>query len=706
MSFLAPLFLVGALAIAAPIVFHLIRRTSREKMRFSSLMFLQPTPPRVTRSSRLENLFLLLLRCLILCLLALGFARPLLQKPVVDDGGGQGRRIAVVVDASASMRRDALWADARDRARQALKRVGPADTVGVFLLDSHLRPLMSFEQWTAAPMGDRVAIALQKLQEAEPGWSGTHLGRGLLAVTELLEENAGRGQRSATTAPRQIVLITDLQEGMHLDGLQGFEWPRGMEVVLEQLKPKRPSNAGLQLLLEKDEAADSKSDQEVRVRVSNSSDAKREQFQLGWIGAGAGKGFAVPPMDIYVPPGQSRVLTVPRPASASDLEQLQITGDDEDFDNRAYVVNPKPEQVRVLFLGDDGEKDSTQLLYYLRRAFPDTRRQSIQIVSRPGKGPVPPEDLASAPLCIVTDGLGGEGLQAARTFLGLGKPMLFALKSTAGMPALAELIGLGTLSAEESTGANYALLGQVAFDHPLFASFADPRFSDFTKIHFWKHRRLNADDFKNAKVLARFDQGDPALLQVPVSKGLLFVLTSGWHPTDSQFALSSKFVPFLYSLLDLGGGIKAQFAQYVVGDSVTLPATNPASSLVVRKPDGKESKITAGDGRFADTDQPGIYTITAGTNTLRFAVNRDASESRTAPLPLEELERLHLPLHVSSPDQIKRETEKRVHLQAVELEQRQKLWRWLIVTALAVLILETWLAGWLTRRQMEPAPAP
>ena len=63
MSFLAPLFLVGALAVAAPIIFHLIRRTSREKVTFSSLMFLQSTPPRVTRSSKVENIFLLLLRC-------------------------------------------------------------------------------------------------------------------------------------------------------------------------------------------------------------------------------------------------------------------------------------------------------------------------------------------------------------------------------------------------------------------------------------------------------------------------------------------------------------------------------------------------------------------------------------------------------------------------------------------------------------------
>jgi hypothetical protein len=69
------LFLFGALAVALPVVFHLIRRTTREQTLFSSLMFLQPSPPRLARKSRLEHL-LLLLRCLALGLLAFGFARP------------------------------------------------------------------------------------------------------------------------------------------------------------------------------------------------------------------------------------------------------------------------------------------------------------------------------------------------------------------------------------------------------------------------------------------------------------------------------------------------------------------------------------------------------------------------------------------------------------------------------------------------------
>ena len=75
MSFLTPWFLLGALAVAGPILFHLIRRSTRQRKEFSSLMFLKPTPPRVTRKSRLEDLWLLLLRCLVIAALAFGFAR-------------------------------------------------------------------------------------------------------------------------------------------------------------------------------------------------------------------------------------------------------------------------------------------------------------------------------------------------------------------------------------------------------------------------------------------------------------------------------------------------------------------------------------------------------------------------------------------------------------------------------------------------------
>ncbi len=106
MSFLTPLFLLGALAVAGPIAFHLIRRSARERARFSSLMFLNPTPPRTTRRRKLEHLWLLILRCLCLLALAAGFARPFFAKDnAVPDAAGARRQLVILLDTSASMRR-------------------------------------------------------------------------------------------------------------------------------------------------------------------------------------------------------------------------------------------------------------------------------------------------------------------------------------------------------------------------------------------------------------------------------------------------------------------------------------------------------------------------------------------------------------------------------------------------------------------------
>src|ERR1041384_2382255 len=102
MSFLAPFFLAGALAVALPVVFHLIRRTTRQRTVFSSLMFLKSTPPRLTQRNRLEHLLLLLLRCAAICLLALGFARPCLKHALPETPSADPpKRIVILVDTSA-----------------------------------------------------------------------------------------------------------------------------------------------------------------------------------------------------------------------------------------------------------------------------------------------------------------------------------------------------------------------------------------------------------------------------------------------------------------------------------------------------------------------------------------------------------------------------------------------------------------------------
>jgi hypothetical protein len=85
-------------------------------------------------------------------------------------------------------------------------------------------------------------------------------------------------------------------------------------------------------------------------------------------------------------------------------------------------------------------------------------------------------------------------------------------------------------------------------------------------------------------------------------------------------------------------------------------------------------------------------------------VNLAAAESNTTPMALEQLEQLGLRLgqNLTRAERLNQIRQQR----DTELEGRQKIWRWLIVGALGVLVLETWWAGRASRQiaqQMELA---
>jgi hypothetical protein len=680
MSFLAPLFLIGALAVAAPILFHLIRRTSREKTPFSSLMFLEPTPPRVTKKSRLENILLLILRCAVLCLLALAFARPFMRKPLLaNPGSGAATRSVVLIDSSASMRRENLWNDARARATELARAAKPGDEMAILSFDRNARALFSFEEWGRTPAGSRGSTAADRLNGLRPSWNATHFGNALLAAAEALD-----AEHNSRVLNREIVLISDFQEGGRVDGLQGFPWPKNTRVTLVPVKAQKKTNAGLQPLANSDTS--DPVTEKLRVRIGNSSESTREQFQLQWAGASGAT-----PIPVYVPPGQNRTVDAP---TNTGSERLVLTGDDADFDNALFVVPPRREQVELFFAGADTETDPQQLLFYLKRAFGDTSRQEMKVQS----GAANQLSALSNNVSLIVIGAAlapAETTELARR-VREGATAVIPLRSAEEAGPLSALLGQA-VTAEEAPAAGYSMLAEIDFVHPLFAPFADARFSDFTKIHFWKHRRLNVDGNKG-RILAKFDNGAPAIVQFVLGKGSVIVFASSWQPSDSQLALSSKFVPMVYSLLELSGAIKPQLATYTVGDPVDLSAARATNALAVTKPDGKTVPVAGAQKLFGETDQPGVYTVVGVERPFRFAVNLAPEESKTSPLAAEQLEKLGVPLRVqpiATPEQL---ALKQAQLRAMELESNQKLWRWLIVVTLVILIVETWIAARLSRR--------
>jgi hypothetical protein len=713
MSFLYPALLMATAAVGLPILLHLIRRRVRDRVTFSSLRFVQSTLPRLRNRRRLENLALLVLRGLAVCLLALAFARPFMAAPAASPPPQPIRRTVVLVDTSGSMRRPGLWSQAVNEARSALGGSGPLDRVCLMTFDQEARFLVGFDAWAAMDPDQRVPAAARQLAELSPGWQATNLGRALVSAAEAIGDDDAAAD-SRDTAVRQIVLISDLQRGSRLEALAAFEWPREVQVVLKQVRSQATTNAAMQRVAAGDSVAVGLQDEQPLVRVTNSSDAKAEQFRLAWAGQDEAN-RASTAVDVYVAPGASVVVRAPARQAGSAADRLVLTGDDQDFDNTLYVAPAVRAEVNILYLGPDDPNDPKAQLFYLRQAFDAVGRGAAmqgEPNSAKAAGASPcrvvwrssAQDLSAAELdasrCVVIgDTLSPGAVAGIRKAFDSGLTCLVAMKSGDMAATVAGLAGLGDLRCAEAEGQAaegraYAMLSRIEFGHPLLAPFSDARFGDFTRIHFWRHRRIDLAGLRQARVLAWFDGNEPALVEIPAAKGTLLVLATGWDPGDSDLALSSKFVPLLYSVLEYGGVVTTLPLQYSVADAVPIAARQGASPGSVRRPDGQAIPLEPGQETFAATDLPGIYTLESpGQPARSFAVNLAAQESRTEPMAIEDLEGLGVVLKASPGGSPAAGRAITAQAAASQAEQRQKLWRWLLVAAMAILLTETWLAA-------------
>ncbi len=706
MSFLYPLLLAGAAAIGVPILLHMIRRHTRKRVTFSSLMFVRTTAPRLRNRSRIENLSLLILRCLLLCLLAIAFARPLLSRQAPETVTHQGRRTVLLVDTSASMRRAGLWNQAIAEVRSVLRDTEPADRLCLMTFDQGAKTQVGFDQWAALDLSQRSTAVTDCLTDLSPGWASTDLGGALTTAAEALEDDEVSDSRQ-TGGVQQIVLISDLQQGSRLDALHTYDWPEATELIVRPVACRSTTNAAVEWVIHRDHLTSPDANDAPTIRMTNTLEATVEQFQLRWTDEPT-EPASSRTIDVYVPAGRSFVVKVPTPRDPSTTHRLVLAGDDHDFDNTLYIAPRLQQHIDILYVGSDEPDDPKNMLYYVRQAFGATNNLNARVTSHKGNEALVPDEVAAAHLIVVTEATHPESLGVLGGHVESGGTVLLVMKSAQAATMLSAITGIGNIDSEEADASRYAMLGRIEFTHPLLSVFADPRFGDFTKVHFWKYRRVDLAALPDARVLARYDSDDPAWFEVPRGRGTVVVLTCGWHPVDSDLALSSKFVPLLYSVLEYGGALAGTQTQYFVGDLVPIvnPTALPSENVRIRKPDGSTVVLDRGAETFAQTDMPGIYGIESASRTKQFAVNVPVSESRTDPMALEELEKLGLSLKPLSPVATGQLAKAAIHRGMAETESEQKLWRWVLVAALVVLLMETWLAGWLTRPASESRGEP
>lgn len=146
-SFFAPWMLLGLACAAGPIVLHLFRKRTADKVRWGAWMFLAESLQKKRRKLLFEDILLLVLRTLILALAALAFARPFFPELKSFGGLGMDKDVALVIDGSASMRLpDATGRTAFERAvaeAHELVRQSPSGTAFSIILGDRTPVLLT-----------------------------------------------------------------------------------------------------------------------------------------------------------------------------------------------------------------------------------------------------------------------------------------------------------------------------------------------------------------------------------------------------------------------------------------------------------------------------------------------------------------------------------------------------------------------------------
>ena len=612
LGFAHPLYLWGLAAMALPILVHLFNQRRPRPLAFGAIEFVLRSQRQKARRLRLRQILLLALRCLLIAAVALALARPSLKPKGAQAAVASGPQATVLVlDASLSMRyrvgASTLFSRARTEALAALDRLGPDEPASVQLCSQ------GAPGQTALPSFDR-AQARRILQAAQPTYLGSDLTSCLAAAARALGESPVAGKR--------IIAFTDLAaHSIRLDAppplvpsppAGGASGPgpgvRPAIVLVDAAQGHELPNTAITSVLVRPSALLGPRGYEVVATVANFSAAQVSALPvLLRIGAQTlAKGFVDVPARGTAKKTLGAVLPAGMVEGRIELARAEAQGLDED-DGQDFTVHV-PRDVRALIV--DGAPSSLRTrdeAFFVEAALAPVRTGGRIVAqtldadaaannSLDGVDVVLLLNIAAPPRAFAERLAAAVRQRGVGLFIALGDhvdpdayndafgdllPRPLHLLKTAAEP--------GTPGAEEHA----ARFGVIDWAHPLFRIFAPTEREGLESARTYRYALLKPDPAAQAKTLASFDDGAPALVEARTGQGRVLLYTSSASQTWSDWPIRSSFLPVLQQAVSyLGSALEERLPQAsLVGDERVLAQPPGMAIARVAGPDGKDAPL-------------------------------------------------------------------------------------------------------------------
>lgn len=617
MGFLTPIFFAGLAALAIPVIIHLIQRERKNVVEFPSLMFIRRIPYESVRRRKIRNWALLMLRLAALALIVAAFARPFLKKPALAAGASGGaREVIILVDRSYSMGYGDRWERAMTAARSAVGDIGAVDRGSIVFFDSGAEVALR-------STSDRGRLNAA-LGDTAPGAGATRYGPALKLAGSLLSESA--------LPRREVVLISDFQKS-GWQGAEGVRLPDGATLTTVPITDLATANISVAPVTLQRSMFSGQERVTITGGVFNHSPAPAAGVEVTLeIGGRAlqtksvdveASGAAAVSFDPFTPPAGTTRGTVRIKPDALPAD-----------DTFNFTLSPK-QPLKLVIVDRAGSGRDSSL--YLARALALGQKPPFDVVVKTAET-LTSDDVQRAAVVVLNDApipsLTAERLTA---FVARGGGLLVALGERAAWPGNpAELLPASPGAPVDRTKGSAARLGALEYGHAIFEPFRAPRSGDFSGARFYRYRAVTPVD--DARILARFEDGAPALLERRIGPGRVLMWTSTFDLEWTDLPLKPVFLPFVHRLATNLAGYSERPAWLTVGDvldtATEADRTTEAAAArgrVVLTPSGERVTLDGEGPDALELAEHGFYEVRAADREAAPAVtvasNVDLTES-------------------------------------------------------------------------------
>jgi len=708
MPFLNPWMLLGLAGVGVPVLIHLLNRHRVQVVDWAAMELLRKVVQVKSRQLRLQDILLMLLRCLAVLLIVLAAARPTTQAPLKSADAG----VVIGIDGSYSMGHkpglESRMDGALERVREILGTVTPGRPVTLVLMGERPRVL-------ARNAGYDPAQIEQTLKQLRPLAEGLNLERCLSELKPLVKE--------IKSPQREVYLVTDAQaatwQGLSdaaRNALSSLTALARVSLVDAQLEAARGQE---NLAIVRFELAGgamrtgtvARYIAEVKNQGANSRDAGSIELLMDDV--------LVDKQPVgQITPGQT--ILVPLYAALTHEGMVRLTArlglDELEVDNTRYAVAQVRRTARVLIVdGEPSDKPFGSSTDFLRAAISPQHAQhpdatlELTTMSWLGLAGMRLGDYDVVILANVPD-VPEDGVGVLADFLERGGGLIVFLGDNVKSETINKRLirngklllpaELGTIDSDTSINAAGVSLDPALADDALISPLAGLPADLLTECRFVKWMKLNPRP--QARVLLKLaSRGDPMLVEQSYGRGQVLLCASTADRKWNNMAINPLYPILLQQAITRVTRTSAERA-LTVNEPLVLPldSDQAGSAVKITDPAGQVHTVTAtlrgGDVvvQWDDTALPGFYQVQAGADArvIPVAVNINPVESDVKTLSDTELNAAVAGVGIkvlAGGDNLKAAVR--------EIRVGRELWNFLALAALALLLIETWVA----RRQTE-----